>query len=122
MLGAVLIGDTREYDLLLQYLLNAIDLPASPETLILPLSGEKPSLDVSALPNAAIICSCHNVSKGEIINSIVQGACTTMQEVKTYTKASTGCGGCSVLLQSVATLEFKKRGIDAKKGIFESVV
>ena len=50
MLGAVLIGDTSEYDSLLQYLLNAIDLPASPEALILPWSGEKPTLNVATLP------------------------------------------------------------------------
>lgn len=120
MLGAVLIGDTREYDTLLQYMLNAIDLPASPETLILPSSGEKPTLDVGALPNTAIICLCHHVTKGDIIDSIDQGA-SNVGDIKACTKASTGCGSCSVLLKRVADLAFEKLGIEAKIDIGESV-
>ncbi|MFT6208233.1 MAG: nitrite reductase (NADH) large subunit [Colwellia sp.] len=118
MLGAVLIGDTSEYDSLLQYMLNAIDLPASPEALILPSSGEKPTLGVDALPDNAIICSCHNVTKGDIISSIDQGACT-LGDVKTCTKASTGCGGCTALLKNVADKEFSSRGVEVKKDICE---
>ena len=118
MLGAVLIGDTSEYDSLLQYMLNGIDLPESPEALILPSSGEKPSLGVDALPDTAIICSCHNVTKGDIISSIDQGACT-VGDVKTCTKASTGCGGCTALLKNVADAEFESRGVEVKKDICE---
>lgn len=118
MLGAVLIGDTSEYDSLLQYMLNAIDLPASPEALILPSSGEKPSLGADALPATAIICSCHNVTKGDIISAIDQGACT-VGDVKTCTKASTGCGGCIALLKNVADAEFASRGVEVKKDICE---
>ena len=118
MLGAVLIGDTSEYDSLLQYMLNAIDLPASPEALILPSSGEKPSLGADALPATAIICSCHNVTKGDIISAIDQGACT-VGDVKTCTKASTGCGGCTALLKNVADAEFSSRGVEVKKDICE---
>ncbi|HBY86833.1 MAG TPA: nitrite reductase (NAD(P)H), partial [Colwellia sp.] len=43
LLGAVLIGDTSEYDTLLQYMLNAIELPESPEGLILPMAADKPT-------------------------------------------------------------------------------
>ncbi len=118
MLGAVLIGDTSEYDSLLQYMLNAIDLPESPETLILPSSGEKPSLGADALPATAMICSCHNVTKDDIISSIDQGACT-INDVKTCTKASTGCGGCAALLKNVADTEFASRGVEVKKDICE---
>lgn len=118
MLGAVLIGDTSEYDSLLQYMLNGIDLPASPEALILPSSGEKPSLGADALPDTAMICSCHNVTKGDIISSIDQGACT-VSDVKTCTKASTGCGGCTALLKNVADAEFESRGVEVKKDICE---
>ena len=44
LLGAVLVGDTSEYDNLLQYMLNGIELPESPDALILPSAGEKPTL------------------------------------------------------------------------------
>ena len=118
MLGAVLIGDTSEYDSLLQYMLNEIDLPESPEGLILPSSGDKPTLGVDALPDTASICSCHNVTKGDIIASIDAGS-TTVADVKSCTKAGSGCGGCAALVKTVADAEFEKRGVEVKKDICE---
>ena len=118
LLGAVLIGDTSEYDTLLQYMLNKIELPESPEGLILPMATDKPTLGIDALPNTATICSCHNVTKGDIIASIDAGS-TTVSEVKSCTKAGSGCGGCAALVKSVADNEFEKRGVEVKKDICE---
>ncbi|MBL4629915.1 MAG: nitrite reductase large subunit, partial [Paraglaciecola sp.] len=119
LLGAVLIGDTSDYDTLLQYALNDIELPANPESLILPSNGDgAPGLGPDALPDTATICSCHNVSKGDIIATIDQGACD-VASVKTCTKAATGCGGCAALLKSVVDCELSKRGVEVKKDICE---
>jgi nitrite reductase (NADH) large subunit len=118
MLGAVLIGDTSEYDALLQYMLNGIDLPESPEALILPSSGEKPTLDTNSLPNTAVICSCHNVTKGDIISAIDQGACS-LNDIKTCTKASSGCGGCADLLKNVTEVALQNRNVEVKEVICE---
>lgn len=119
LLGSVLIGDTSDYDTLLQYALNDIDLPAHPESLILPSSGDAPvGLGPDALPDTATICSCHNVSKGDIIESVDQGACD-VSSVKSCTKAGTGCGGCAALLKSVVDCELEKRGVEVKKDICE---
>lgn len=119
LLGSVLIGDTSDYDTLLQYALNDIELPANPESLILPASGDAPvGLGPDALPDTATICSCHNVSKGDIIASFDQGACD-VGSVKSCTKAATGCGGCAALLKSVVDNELTKRGVEVKKDICE---
>ncbi|MEP0174748.1 MAG: nitrite reductase large subunit NirB [Paraglaciecola sp.] len=119
LLGSVLIGDTSDYDTLLQYALNDIDLPANPESLILPSSGDAPvGLGPDALPDTATICSCHNVSKGDIIESVDQGA-SDVSSVKSCTKAGTGCGGCAALLKSVVDCELEKRGVEVKKDICE---
>lgn len=119
LLGAVLVGDTSDYDTLLQYALNGIDLPESPESLILPASGDaKPGLGADALPATATICSCHNVSKGDIISAFDHGACS-LSDIKACTKASSGCGGCSALLKSVCDSELSKRGVEVKKDICE---
>ena len=68
LLGAILVGDNSYYDTLMQYYRNGLDLPAHPESLILPSqSGSTPLLGMAALPDSAIICSCHNVSKGDIV-------------------------------------------------------
>ncbi|NQZ81947.1 MAG: nitrite reductase large subunit [Colwellia sp.] len=117
LLGAVLVGDTSEYDSLLQYALNGIELPKSPDALILPSSsGEKPTLGVDALPDSATICSCLNVTKGDIIAAINCGA-VDVGEVKSATKASTGCGGCTALLKNVTDNELAKRGVEVSTDI-----
>ncbi|MFT2090763.1 nitrite reductase large subunit NirB [Paraglaciecola sp. 2405UD69-4] len=119
LLGSVLIGDTSDYDTLLQYALNDIELPANPESLILPSSGDAPvGLGPDALPDTATICSCHNVSKGDIIEAVDQGACD-VSTVKGCTKAGTGCGGCAALLKTVVDSELEKRGVEVKKDICE---
>lgn len=118
LLGAVLVGDTSEYDTLLQYALNAIDLPEFPESLILPNSEGAPVLGADSLPSAAILCSCHNVTKGNIVTAIDEG-CKSLGEIKTCTKASTGCGGCAALLKTVVDSELTKRGVEVSTAICE---
>lgn len=118
LLGAVLVGDTSDYDTLLQYALNDIDLPEFPESLILPNSGDTPTLGADSLPDTATLCSCHNVSKGDVINAIDEGS-TSLGEIKTCTKASTGCGGCAALLKSVVDSELTKRGVEVSTAICE---
>ncbi|TLM79850.1 nitrite reductase large subunit NirB [Microbulbifer harenosus] len=115
--GAVLVGDTGDYDTLLQYHLNDMDLPEHPEQLILPaLDGAKPTLGAGALPDTATICSCHNVSKGDIIGA-VQGGCCSVGEVKDCTKAGTGCGGCSALLKNVVDAELAALGVEVNNDL-----
>jgi len=118
LLGAVIIGDTSEYDTLLQYMLNGIELPESPEALILPMAADKPALGVDALPDSATICSCHNVTKGDIVSAIDGGACT-VGDVKSCTKASSGCGGCTALVKNVTDSILEQRGVEVKKDICE---
>ncbi|WP_328186394.1 nitrite reductase large subunit NirB [Marinobacter sp. OP 3.4] len=119
VLGAILVGDNSHYDTLLQYALNGIDLPDNPESLILPESqGGAPALGPDALPDTAQICSCHNVTKGDICCSIDAGA-TDLGTVKAETKASSGCGGCAALLKNVVDSELEKRGVEVSKDICE---
>ncbi len=119
LLGAVLVGDCGDYDTLLQYYLNGIELPDNPETMILPsVEGGAPTLGPAALPAAATICSCHNVSKGAIVEAI-DGGCCSLGDVKGETKASSGCGGCAPLLKSVVEYELEERGVAVDKSICE---
>ena len=119
LLGAVLVGDCDDYDTLLQYFLNDIELPENPESMILPhVAGGAPQLGPAALPLAATICSCHNVSKGSIVDAI-DGGCCSLGDIKSATKASTGCGGCSALLKSVVDYELEARGVTVDKSLCE---
>jgi nitrite reductase (NADH) large subunit len=119
LLGAVLVGDCSDYDTLLQYYLNGIDLPADPETLILPYNaGEAPALGAAALPASATICSCHNVTKGDIVDAMDAGF-YSLGDIKSETKASTGCGGCAALLKNIVDDQLETRGLEVDKSICE---
>jgi len=119
LLGAVLVGDCSDYDTLLQYFLNGIDLPADPETLILPYNvGDAPTLGAAALPATATICSCHNVTKGDIVDALDAGF-YALGDIKSETKASTGCGGCAALLKNIVDDEMSARGLEVDKSICE---
>lgn len=119
MLGAVLVGDTHDYDTLLQYYLNGIKLPEHPDSLILPQQeGGAPALGAAALPATAILCSCHNVTKQSVIDAIDSGH-DNLAAIKEVTKASTGCGGCAALLKQVVDHELGSRGVSVSKAICE---
>ena len=120
LLGGVLVGDASDYATLLQMMLNDMALPARPESLILPaLEGSAPkALGVAALPDSAQICSCHNVSKGDICQAVGAGA-TNIAAIKSCTKAATGCGGCSALVKQVMEYQLEQQGVEVKKDICE---
>lgn len=119
LLGAVLVGDSAGYGTLLQYCLNGIELPENPDSLILPSrSDESVGLGPDALPASAQICSCHDVSKGQVCDAI-SGGCQDMGALKSETKAATGCGGCSALLKSVLDCELDKLGFEVNSDICE---
>lgn len=60
------------------------------------------------------ICSCHNVLKGDLTRAVKDGTCKTIGEVKTCTKAGTGCGGCMPLVQSLFNKAMSDMGQEVK--------
>jgi nitrite reductase (NADH) large subunit len=120
LLGAVLIGNADEYGSLLQMCLNGITLPADPEFLILPSSDgkAKPGLGPDALPDSAQICSCNNVTKGQICAAVGDGA-TTIAQMKSCTKAGSTCGGCVPLVTQIMKSEMAKRGMAVNNHLCE---
>ncbi|WP_269466786.1 nitrite reductase large subunit NirB [Kushneria konosiri] len=117
-IGAVLVGDNRYYDTLLQYVQNGIALPEDPASLILPHSEGAPTLGADALPETAMICSCHNVTKGAVCQAVEAG-CGDLGTLKAETRASTGCGGCTALLKQVFEHELESRGIEVDRSLCE---
>ncbi|WP_228977625.1 nitrite reductase large subunit NirB [Streptomyces sp. DH12] len=94
LLGGVLVGDADAYGML-RPLTGSVP-PVSPEQLVLPAGAGAPvALGPESLPDDAVICSCHNVTKGAICEH------TTLPEVKKCTKAGTGCGSCVKVLQQL---------------------
>ena len=120
LLGAVLIGNADEYGTLLQMVLNGIAPPADPEFLILPASDgkAKPGLGPDALPDSALICSCNNVTKGQIRAAVAEGK-TSIGEIKACTKAGATCGGCIPLVTQVMKAEMAKLGLTVNNHVCE---
>eukprot|EP00004_Rigifila_ramosa_P015069 TRINITY_DN3481_c0_g1_i1.p1 TRINITY_DN3481_c0_g1~~TRINITY_DN3481_c0_g1_i1.p1 ORF type:complete len:850 (+),score=149.92 TRINITY_DN3481_c0_g1_i1:1441-3990(+) len=120
LLGGVMVGDASEYGTLLQMMLNKIELPASPEFLILPQADgqQKVGLGVDALPESAQICSCNDVSKGALCAAVAEGA-TTIGALKSCTKAGTACGGCVPLVTQIMKAEMQKQGLMVNNHVCE---
>ncbi|MFF8829466.1 nitrite reductase large subunit NirB [Streptomyces sp. NPDC015131] len=94
LLGGVLVGDAESYGMLRP--MTGTKPPVAPERLVLPAGAGAPvALGPQALPDDAVVCSCHNVTKGAIC------ACSSLPEVKKCTKAGTGCGGCVQVIQQL---------------------
>ncbi|OXY94059.1 nitrite reductase large subunit NirB [Streptomyces diastatochromogenes] len=116
LLGGILVGDADAYGTL-RALTGSVP-PISPESLVLPAgAGSGAQLGPSALPDEAIICSCHNVSKGTIRGAVTDHRCTTVPEVKKCTKAGTGCGSCVKVLGQLVTAELEASGVEVDKGL-----
>ncbi|KAI0887833.1 nitrite reductase [Annulohypoxylon maeteangense] len=100
LLGGMMIGDTSDYIKLVPMVKNQKELDIPPAQLIL---GAKKEGDDGAddLDDDTQICSCHNVTKGDVVNVVKDGTCKTLGDVKACTKAGTGCGGCIPLVTSI---------------------
>ncbi|MEH6530801.1 MAG: nitrite reductase large subunit NirB [Photobacterium frigidiphilum] len=120
ILGAVLVGDVDAYGTLLQMMLNDMELPDNPAALILPAVDGEVSIGfgVDALPDSAQVCSCFDVTKGQIKEAVANG-CTDMASIKGTTKASSGCGGCTGLAKQVLEAELASLGFEVKNDICE---
>ncbi len=120
LLGAVLVGEAEDYGNLLQICLNGMELPEAPEQLIVPQTdgGAGMAMGVDALPEGATICTCHEVTKGTICSAVADGA-TTIGEIKSCTKAGTGCGGCVALATQLVNSELTKLGVEVNTDICE---
>ncbi|MER6630083.1 nitrite reductase large subunit NirB [Streptomyces sp. NPDC000987] len=115
LLGGILVGDAEAYGTL-RALTGSVP-PVSPESLVLPAGSGGDRLGPSALPDEAVICSCHNVSKGTIRGAVTEHRCTTVPEVKKCTKAGTGCGSCVKVLGRLVTAELEASGVEVDKGL-----
>ena len=64
------------------------ELEVSPSEFIVG-SGKDDEDDADDLPDETQICSCHNVSKGDIVEAIKEDECKSIGNVKSCTKAGT---------------------------------
>ncbi len=113
LLGGVLVGDASAYGVLRPMV--GSELPGDPLALISPASGDGAgALGIGALPDSAQICSCNNVTKGELKCAIADG-CADVPALKACTAAGTSCGSCVPLLKQLLEAE----GVEQSKALCE---
>ncbi len=114
LLGGVLVGDASAYGILRPMV--GEQLPGDPMALIAPAGsdGAGAGLGVGALPAGAQICSCNNVTKGDLTDAIA-GGCCDVPELKKCTLAGTSCGSCVPLLKQLLEAE----GVEQSKALCE---
>jgi nitrite reductase (NADH) large subunit len=113
LLGGILVGDASAYGVLRPMV--ASELPGDPLALIAPVTdGDAPALGVGALPDLAQICSCNNVTKGDLKEAICSG-CDDVAGLKKCTLAGTSCGSCVPLLKQLLEAE----GVEQSKALCE---
>ncbi len=87
--GAILLGDLSDARALRGLIDDGGEVPA--ELLDGPAGGP---VEAATVDPAQTVCSCQGVSQGEIEHAIRDRDLTTVEQVATATRASTGCGGC----------------------------
>lgn len=113
--GGMLVGDASAYAGLRPMLDR--ELGGDPSAYLLPEGAAAPTGD--GLPDEATVCSCNNVSAGEIRSAVCDGGCTDLPAVTGCTKAGTSCGSCLPLVKSLVTDELSKAGIEVSNALCE---
>jgi nitrite reductase (NADH) large subunit len=104
--GAVMYGDTVDGPWYFQMLRNGTDISEMREHILfgqghLGDSGRGGAASVANMPDTAEICGCNGVCKGTIVNAIIEKKLFTLEEVRAHTKASSSCGSCTGLVESI---------------------
>ncbi|WP_300645464.1 nitrite reductase large subunit NirB [Nocardioides sp.] len=119
LLGGILVGDASAYGILRPMVSSGIALPDNPEELILPAGRGGGATGVQALPDDAQVCSCNNVSKGEITGALDEHDCEDVAAVKKCTGAGTTCGSCVGTVKAIVEDHFAKAGKEVSRALCE---
>ncbi|KAF1811578.1 nitrite reductase [Eremomyces bilateralis CBS 781.70] len=117
LLGGMMIGDTSDYVRLVPFVKNQKLLEVPPSEFILGKKGDEDADDLELTmhwPDDTQICSCHNVTKGDVVKVVKDGTCKSIGDVKACTKAGTGCGGCMPLVQTIFNKTMESMGQEVK--------
>jgi nitrite reductase (NADH) large subunit len=120
LLGGILVGDAADYGTLAALAKSGSALPCAPGELMgVGRSAAAALGGAGALADNAQVCSCNNVSKAAICAAIREQGLKSVAEVKTCTKAGTGCGGCLPLVTDIFRAEMARAGVTLKNHLCE---
>ncbi|MEO3814822.1 nitrite reductase large subunit NirB [Sphaerisporangium sp. B11E5] len=109
LLGGICVGDAAPYAMLRP--LVGRELPGSASELLFAGVGGSSVLP----PDDVAVCSCNNVTRGEIRTAIAEQCLTDVAGVKKCTRAGTTCGSCVPALAAILAAE----GVAQSKALCE---
>ena len=110
LLGGILVGDVGPYLRLQSLARSGAAVPEHPRELLFGSGNSGASTSAVDLPDETQICSCNDVSKGDLVCAIAEQGLTTLAEIKIATKAASGCGGCQPAVVQILEAELAKSG------------
>ena len=117
LLGGIFVGDASPYASLRPLLGST--LASEPAAYLSAAGGDGPS---DELPDAALVCSCNNVSVGAVRDA-VHGSdgepCTTLPALKVCSRAGTQCGSCVPLVKKILETELTRAGVTVSRALCE---
>ncbi|WP_455221583.1 nitrite reductase large subunit NirB [Kaarinaea lacus] len=104
--GAVMYGETLDGTWYFQLLREGTDISGFRRTILfgqhdLGDAGHGDETRIASLGPEAEICGCNGVCKGDIVDAIVKKGLFTLEDVRAHTKASSSCGSCTGLVESI---------------------
>ncbi|MEX2260866.1 MAG: nitrite reductase large subunit NirB [Bryobacteraceae bacterium] len=99
--GVILVGDAAGSNRYMEWLRAETDLTKQRRSLLFPEPAADSGLDIARMPDSETVCGCLGVSKGAIISAIHEKGVNSLAQLKQCTRASTGCGSCTPLCQSL---------------------
>src|SRR5215475_2611107 len=99
--GVILVGDTADSHRYMDWLRTGKDLVPLRRQLLFPAPVDDVGLDIAQMADSETVCGCMGVTKGTIIQAIHEKGVSTLAQLKECTRASTGCGSCTSLCQSL---------------------
>ncbi|MGW4644813.1 nitrite reductase large subunit NirB [Sphaerisporangium sp. NPDC004334] len=112
LLGGICVGDATPYSLLRPMV--GRELSAPPSDLLFAGAGGA-GMSGADFPDDAQVCSCNNITKGQISAAITEMGLTDVAGVKKCTRAGTSCGSCVPALASILASE----GVALSKALCE---
>ena len=104
--GTVMYGDTIDGTWYFDLMRDETDISDFRENILfgqahLGDSGHGDDNRVAMMSDSAEICGCNGVCKGDIVDAISKHNLFTLDDVRSYTKASSSCGSCTGLVESL---------------------
>jgi nitrite reductase (NADH) large subunit len=115
LLGGILVGEAASYAALLHLTRSQTTLSDSLDE----IGIGTPSGTPGPLSDEAQVCSCNGISAKTIRAKIRDGGLSSLAQVKSCTRAGTGCGGCVPVVSDLLQAELQASGRAVKPVLCE---